>query len=133
MLLKMNRHTIIYSMYRVDALRTPSRLRAGYPTLLQWRGSYDFYQAQDQPHGYHTSVLVIECFLSRSMLFLKCINILFTVIFCSHAQYQKRYNRLITPLVFFLAHLRFVEFCHTQCPCINGARLSDLHMVQLYM
>ena len=29
----MNRHIIIYSMYRVNALRTPSRLRAGYPTL----------------------------------------------------------------------------------------------------
>ena len=47
----MNKHacTIIYSMYRVDALRTPSRLRAGYTTLLQWRGRYDFFQAQDQP------------------------------------------------------------------------------------
>ena len=46
----MNRHayTIIYSMYRVDALRTPIRLRAGYPTLLQWRG-VRFSQAQDQP------------------------------------------------------------------------------------
>ena len=28
----MNRHIVIYSMYRVDNLRTPSRLRAGYPT-----------------------------------------------------------------------------------------------------
>ena len=39
-----DRHTctIIYSMYRVNALRTPSRLRADYPTLLQWRGRYDF-------------------------------------------------------------------------------------------
>ena len=47
----MNRHayTIIYSMYRVDALRTPIRLRAGYPTLLQWRGGGTiFFQAQDQ-------------------------------------------------------------------------------------
>ena len=31
-IIKMNRHacTIIYSMYRVNALRTPSRLRAGF-------------------------------------------------------------------------------------------------------
>ena len=35
-IIKMNRPacTIFYSMYRVNALRTPSRLRAGYPTLL---------------------------------------------------------------------------------------------------
>ena len=35
-------------MYRVDALRTSNRLRAGYPTLLQWRG-VRFFQVQDQP------------------------------------------------------------------------------------
>ena len=38
----MNINIIIYSMYRVDALRTPSRLRAGYQTLFLWRGRYDF-------------------------------------------------------------------------------------------
>ena len=42
-------HIIIYSMYRVDALRTPSRLRAGYPTLLQWRGRYDFSRLKTSP------------------------------------------------------------------------------------
>ena len=90
--LKMNRHacTIIYSMYRVDALRTPSRLRAGYPTLLQWRGRYDFPRLKTSRVLPHTSVLVIECFLTRSTLFLKCIYTLYTVIF-SPAQYQKRY------------------------------------------
>ena len=30
MLLELNRHPFIDSMYRVDALRTPSRLRTGY-------------------------------------------------------------------------------------------------------
>ena len=74
-IIKMNRHacTIIYSMYRVNALRTPSRLRAGYPTLLQWRGRYDFSRLKTSRVLPHTSVLVIECFLTRSMLFLKCI------------------------------------------------------------
>ena len=71
-IIKMNRHacTIIYSMYRVNALRTPSRLRAGYPTLLQWRGRYDFSRLKTSRVLPHTSVLVIECFLTRSMLFL---------------------------------------------------------------
>ena len=70
-IIKMNRHacTIIYSMYRVNALRTPSRLRAGYPTLLQWRGRYDFSRLKTSRVLPHTSVLVIECFLTRSMLF----------------------------------------------------------------
>ena len=75
-IIKMNRHacTNIYSMYRVNALRTPSRLRAGYPTLLQWRGRYDFSRLKTSRVLPHTSVLVIECFLTRSMLFLKCIH-----------------------------------------------------------
>ena len=71
-IIKMNRHacTNIYSMYRVNALRT---LRAGYPTLLQWRGRYDFSRLKTSRVLPQTSVLVIECFLTRSMLFLKCI------------------------------------------------------------
>ena len=85
-IIKMNRHacTIIYSMYRVNALRTPSRLRAGHPTLLQWRGRYDFSRLKTSRKLPHTSVLVIECFLTRSMLFLKCIYTLYTVIFHLH-------------------------------------------------
>ena len=74
-IIKMNRHacTNIYSMYRVNALRTPSRLRAGYSTLHQWRGRYDFSRLKTSRVLPHTSVLVIECFLTRSMLFLKCL------------------------------------------------------------
>ena len=93
-IIKMNRHacTIIYSMYRVNALRTPSRLRAGYPTLLQWRGRYDFSRLKTSRVLPHTSVLVIECFLTRSMLFLKCIYTHYIQsFFFSPAQYQKRY------------------------------------------
>ena len=55
-------------MYRVNALRTPSRLRAGYPTLLQWRGRYDFSRLKTSRVLPHTSMLVIECFLTRSEL-----------------------------------------------------------------
>ena len=66
LLKKKNRPIIIYSMYRVDALRTPSRLRVGYLTLFQWRGRYDF-PGSRPGNDYHTSVLVIECFLTRSM------------------------------------------------------------------
>ena len=92
-IIEMNRHacTIIYSMYRVNALRTPSRLRAGYPTLLQWRGRYDFSRLKTSRVLPHTSVLVIECFLTRSMLFLKCIYTHYIQSFFSPAQYQKRY------------------------------------------
>ena len=82
-IIKMNRHacTNIYSMYRVNALRTPSRLRAGYPTLLQWRGRYDFSRLKTSRVLPHTSVLVIECFLTRSMLFLKCIYTHYYIIY----------------------------------------------------
>ena len=117
----MNRHacTIIYSMYRIYALRTPSRLRAGYPTLLQWSGRYDFSRLKTSRVLPHTSVLVIECFLTRSMLFLKCIYTLYTVIF-SPVQYQK--------LIVFVVSSDVLNFYgHLQCPCINVARHSVLH------
>ena len=109
-IIKMNRHacTIIYSMYRVNALRTPSRLRAGYPTLLQWRGRYDFSRLKTSRVLPHTSVLVIECFLTRSMLFLKCIYTHYIQSFFSPAQYQKRYLKLITHC--FCCLLRCFEF-----------------------
>ena len=95
--IKMNRHTctIIYSLYSVNVLRTPNRLRADYQTLLQWRGRYDFSRLKTNQLIPCTYKLVMECFLTRSMLFLKCICTLFTVILSS-AQYQKRYFKLIT-------------------------------------
>ena len=47
---EMNNHSIIYSMYRVNALRTPSR-----PTPVEGGTIYP----DSRPiHGYHTSVLV---------------------------------------------------------------------------
>ena len=51
-------------MYRVDALRTPSRLRAGYPTLLE--GEVRFFQAQDQP-SVTTHVRVCNRMFSHSL------------------------------------------------------------------
>ena len=86
-IIKMNRHacTNIYSMYRVNALRTLSRLRAVYPTLLQWRGRYDFSRLKTSRVLPHTSVLVIECFLTRSMLFLNAyIHIIYSHFFHLH-------------------------------------------------
>ena len=113
-------------MYRVNALRTPSRLRAGYPTLLQWRGRYDFFRLKTSRVLPHTSVLVIECFLTRSMLFLKCIYTHYIQSFFSPAQYQKRYLSL--SLIVFVVSSDVLNFHgHLQCPCINVARLSVLH------
>ena len=120
----MNRHTSIYSMYRVDALRIPSRLRAGYPTLLQWRGRYDFPRLKTSRLLPHTSVLVIGCFLTRSMLFLKCIYTLFTVIF-SPTQYHQRCLKLITHC--FCCLLRCVEFSRSLTMSMHVSRLSVLH------
>ena len=70
-IIKMNRHasTIIYSMYRVDALRTPSRLRAGYPTLLQWRGRYGFSRLKTIRVLPHTSVTGPLCQFERTNTF----------------------------------------------------------------
>ena len=106
----MNRHacTIIYSMYRVNALRTPSRLRAGYPTLLQWRGRYDFSRLKTSRVLPHTSVLVIECFLTRSMLFLKCIYTHYIQSFCFTSTISETLFKLITHC--FCCLLRCVEF-----------------------
>ena len=52
-------------------LRTPSMLRAGYPTLLTWKGGgVRFDQAQDQQVITTRSPrIVTECLLTRSMLF----------------------------------------------------------------
>ena len=118
----MNRHTIIYSRYRTNALRTPSRLRAGYlPRLSQWMGRYDFSRLKTSPWLPHVGVgnrvisHSLDVFLNAYTYYLQS--------FFSHAQYQKRY-KLINPLLFFLALIRFVEFCHTRCLCINVARLS---------
>ena len=118
----MNRHicTIIYSMYRVDALHTPSSLRAGYLTLLQWRGRGDFSRLKTSRLLPHTSVLVIECFLTRSMLFLKCIYslyALFTVIFftCTISETLFEVNHSL----FFVVSTDMLNFHgHSQCPCM---------------
>ena len=109
-IIKMNRHacTIIYSMYRVNALRTPSRLRAGYPTLLQWRGRYDFSRLKTSRVLLHTSVLVIECFLTRSMLFLKYIYTHYIQSFFFTCTISETLFKLITH--FFCCLLRCVEF-----------------------
>ena len=48
-------------------LRTPSMLRAGYPTLLTWRGRYDLTQDQ-QVVTTRSPRIVTECLLTRSML-----------------------------------------------------------------
>ena len=47
-------------------------------------GGYDFPRLKTSRVLPYTSVLVIESFLTRSMLFLKCINTLYTVIFHLH-------------------------------------------------
>ena len=109
-IIKMNRHacTIIYSMYRVNALRTPSRLRAGYPTLLQWRGRYDFSRLKTSRVLPYTSVLVIECFLTRSMLFLKCIYTHYIQSFFFTCTISETLFKLITHC--FCCLLRCVEF-----------------------
>ena len=76
-------------MYRVDALRTPIRLRAGYPTLLQWRG-VRFSQAQDQP-SVTIHVRVGNRVVSHSF---DVVSKMYKHIIYSHfspAQYQKRY------------------------------------------
>ena len=93
-IIKINRHAcaIIYSMYRVDALRTPIRLRAGYPTLLQWMGGggLQFSQAQDQP-SVTTHVRVGNRIVSHSF---DVVSKMYKNIIYSHfspAQYQKRY------------------------------------------
>ena len=124
----MNRHacTIIYNMYRVNALRTPSRLRAGYPTLLQWRGRYDFSRLKTSRVLPHTSVLVIECFLTRSMLFLKCIYTHYIQSFFFTCTISETLFKLITHC--FVVSSDVLNFHgHSQCPCINVARFSVLH------
>ena len=123
----MNRHTctIIYSMYRVDALHTSSRLRAGYPTLLQWRGGgVRFFQVQDQPIV-TTQVRVGNRVFSNS---LDVVSKMYVLIIYSHfspAQYQKRCLKLITHC--FCCLLRCVEFSLSLTMSMRVARLSVLH------
>ena len=109
-------------MYRVDALRTPSRLRAGYPTLLQWRGRYDFSRLKTSRLLQHTSVLVIECFLTRLILFLKCIYTLFTVIFFTSTIPETLFE--VNHSLFFCCLLRCVEFSRSLTMSVHVGRLS---------
>ena len=127
----MNINPKIYSMYRVDALRTPGRLRAGYPTLLQWRGRYDLSRHKTSPWlptrtcGNQRSVFV-------RVLFFKMYTFYLQSVFHMHST-RNIINYLVTVIVFSLAVFRFVESCHTQCPRVNDitARLSFLHTMQL--
>ena len=113
-------------MYRVNALRTPSRLRAGYPTLLQWRGRYDFSRLKTSRVLPHTSVLVIECFLTCSMLFLKCIYTHYIQSFFFTCTISETLFKLITHC--FCCLLRCVEFSRSLTMSMhNVARLSILH------
>ena len=123
----MNRHACanIYSMYRVNALRTPSRLRAGYPTILHRRGGYDFSRLKTSRVLPHTSVLVIECFLTRSMLFLKCIYTHYIQSFFT-CTISETICKLITHC--FCCLLRCVVFSRSLTMSMhNVARLSVLH------
>ena len=62
--------TIIYRAEQSRrSLRTPSMPRAGYPTLLAWRGRGTIYSGS-RPAGVTTRSprMVTECLLTRSML-----------------------------------------------------------------
>ena len=128
----MIRHTciIIYSMYRVDARRTSSRLQAGYPTLLQWRRRYDFSRFKTSRLLPHKSVLVIECFLTCSMLFLKCLCTLFKSFFtCTISETLFENNHSL----FFVVSSDVLNFhFHSQCPCMLPDSASSI-MIQLLM
>ena len=104
--IKMNRHacTIIYSMYRVNALRTPSRLRAGPPV----EGEVRFFQAQDQP-SVTTHVRVGNRVFSHSLDVVSKMHIytLYTVIFFT-CTIPETLFKLITHC--FCSLLRCVEF-----------------------
>ena len=134
----MNRQTctVIYSMYSVDALRTPSRLRAGYPTLLQWRG-VRFFQAQDQPivttHGrvgnrvFSHSLDIVSKNEPQSVTH-------YIVIF-SPAQYQKRYFKLITHSLIFVVSSDVLNI-FTVTHNVHALMLPDsasFIMIQLHM
>ena len=49
-------------------LCTPSMLRAGYPTLLTWRGRYNLTRLKTSRWLPHVVLIVTECLLTRSML-----------------------------------------------------------------
>ena len=116
----MNRHacTIIYSIYRVNALRTPSRLRAGYSNLLQWRGMYDFSRIK-------TSRVLPRVF-SHSLDVVSKMHI--HIIYCHYftCTISETLFKLITHC--FVVSSDVLNFHgHSQCPYINVARLSVLH------
>ena len=77
----MNRHTIIttvctelmLSVHRADCKRAIQPYSSG--------GGGAIFPGSIPVHGYNTFMLVIECFLTRPMLFLKVIYILCIVIF----------------------------------------------------
>ena len=79
---EMNRHILftvctelMLSVHRADYERTTQLYSSG--------GGGTNFPGSRPAHDYHTSMLVIECFLTRSMLFLKliCIHIIYTHLF----------------------------------------------------
>ena len=69
---------LMLSVHRSDCERATQPYSSG------GGGGYDFLRLKTSRVLPYTSVLVIESFLTRSMLFLKCINTLYTVIFHLH-------------------------------------------------
>ena len=110
---------LILSLHRADCERATQPYSSG-------GGGYDFSRLKTSRVLPHTSVLVIECFLARSMLFLKCIYTLYTVIF-----FQLHYMRnaiYFNHSLFFVVSSDVLNFYgHSQCPCIYVARLCVLH------
>ena len=69
---------LMLSVHRSDCERATQPYSSG------GGGGYDFPMLKTSRVLTYTSVLVIESFLTRSMLFLECINTLYTVIFHMH-------------------------------------------------
>ena len=131
----MNRHTctIIYSMDRVDALRTPSRLRVGYPTLLQERGRYDLsrLKAQDQP-------IATTHFRVGNRVFSHSLDVVSNMYI--HIIYSQLFTCTISKTLFEVNHSLFFVVSsdvlnfhgHSQFPCMLPDSASSI-MIQLLM
>ena len=88
-------------------------------------GGYDFSRLKTSRVLPHTSVLVIECFLTRSMLFLKCIYTHYIQSFFT-CTISETICKLITHC--FCCLLRCVVFSRSLTMSMhNVARLSVLH------
>ena len=106
------------SVHREDCERATQPYSSG--------GEVRFFQAQDQP-SVTTHVRVGNRVFSHSLDVVSkmYIHIKYSISF-SPAQYQKRY--LSQSLIVFVVSSDVLNFHgHSQCPCINVARLSVLH------